>query len=185
VSTKDTSADKTLFNSLIAAADDSGKDLTGLNAYLAATSVPNASMRVVLTVRLTRLRRPMRPMRRTRPTASNAANLGGSPPSAYRSSVLWARVAPTGTLTDGSGTVSASRTGTGNYQVVFNRSVVKCAYEATIGSSLESNGNWNDNGPGQIFTEPRSGNPNAVFVATTASGSATSADNCFHLAVIC
>jgi hypothetical protein len=38
----DTTADKSLFQTLFAAADDSGKDLAGVNTYLAATAVPNA-----------------------------------------------------------------------------------------------------------------------------------------------
>lgn len=133
--------------------------------------------------------------------ATNATNLGGSPASAYQQKILWARVAPDGTLTAGSGAMSAGQLATaggqpatGEYEVTFNQPVTGCAYEATIGSSLENNSNnVNDNGPGQIFTEPRNGNPNGVFVETlppapvynSTTKTWGGANNAFHLVVIC
>jgi hypothetical protein len=124
--------------------------------------------------------------------AINAANLGGSPASAYQQKVLWARVAPDGTLTASSGATSSGLLATGDYEVIFNRPVTGCAYEATIGSSVLSNDTFNDAGAGLIYTEPRKDNPNGVFVATFAPAItktnnvfATPADNAFHLAVMC
>ncbi len=125
--------------------------------------------------------------------AADADNLGGSPASAYQQKVLWARVAPDGTLTAGNGATSSGRFQTGEYEVIFDRPVTGCAYEATIGSSLASNNTFNDNGVGLIYTEPRQDNPNGVFVATfipavlanKATNNTIPFDNAFHLTVIC
>jgi hypothetical protein len=126
--------------------------------------------------------------------ATNADNLGGSPASAYQQKILWARVAPDGSLTAGSGATSSGLLATGDYEVIFNRSVAGCTYEATIGSSLISNNTFNDNGAGMIVTEPRQDNPNGVFVETfvstpvlnkTTNLYANPSDNAFHLVVIC
>ena len=126
--------------------------------------------------------------------AANADNLGGNPASAYQQKILWARVAPDGTLTAGSGATSSGLLATGDYEVIFNQSVAGCAYEATIGSSLVSNNTFNDNGAGMIMTEPRQDNANAVFVGTfvstpnlnqTTNLFANPSDNAFHLVVIC
>ena len=121
----------------------------------------------------------------TVPSAGNANALGGAPATAYQSRILWAKVAPDGTLSAGNGATSSGILKTGQYEVTFNRSVSACAFEATIGSSLVSNSFFNDNGQGQIYTEPRSGNPNAVFVAIFDKYGTTFANNAFHLAVIC
>jgi hypothetical protein len=124
--------------------------------------------------------------------AGNAANLGGSPASAYQQKILWARVAPDGTLTASNGATSSGRLGIGDYEVIFTRPVTGCAYEATIGSSLISNNTFNDAGQGEIYTEPRQDNPYGVFVATfipagvvNKANNAIPADNAFHLTVIC
>jgi hypothetical protein len=121
--------------------------------------------------------------------ATDADSLGGSPASAYQQKILWARVAPDGTLTAGSGATSSGLLATGDYEVVFDRPVTGCAYEATIGSSLVSNNNFDDAGAGLIYTEPRKNNANGVFVATLAVStkpvSVNATDNAFHLTVIC
>ncbi len=132
--------------------------------------------------------------------ASDADALGGSPAAAYQTKILWARVGPSGTLTAGSGATSSGQlVGTtgklipGQYEVDFDRQVTNCAYEATIGSSLENNDNLvDDNGPGLIYTEPRANNADAVFVATfkpnpskDLTGAYIGTNNAFHLAVIC
>ena len=90
----------------------------------------------------------------TVPTATNAGHasdadaLGGSPASAYQAKILWARVGPSGTLTAASGATSSGQLVDtkgklipGQYEVDFDRPVTDCAYEATIGSSLENNTN--------------------------------------------
>ncbi len=121
----------------------------------------------------------------TVPSAANANSLGGVPASGYQQQILWARVAPDGTLTTGRGATSSGFLGTGEYEVNFDRAVTGCAYEATIGSSLVSNSEFNDNYQGEIYVEPREGNPNAVFVATFNHSGSSPANNAFHLAVIC
>ena len=126
--------------------------------------------------------------------ATNADELGGNPGSAYQTKVLWARIAPDGTLTTGSGAVSSGLLQTGEYEVIFNRAVTGCAYEATPGSSLVTNSDVVDDlqRPTFIRTEPRTGNPNGVFVAVYDGAKAASEsptndleNNAFHLAVIC
>ncbi len=134
----------------------------------------------------------------TVPSAVNASHattadaLTGNPLSAYQSKVLWARIAPDGTLTAGSGAVSSGLLQTGEYEVIFNRAVTGCAYEATPGSSLVTNSDVVDDLQRATFirTEPRTGNPNGVFVAiydgTTIGGTKNAlVNNAFHLAVIC
>lgn len=124
----------------------------------------------------------------TVPSASNASNsdaLGNAPATSFQQKILWARVAPDGTLTAGSGTISSGILATGLYEVIFNRSVTGCAYEATIGSSVVSNNLFNDQGEGDIYTEPRKDNPNGVFVAISNAAGTKAMDNAFHLAVIC
>ncbi len=117
--------------------------------------------------------------------ASDADNLAGSPASAYQQKILWARVAPDGSLTAGSGATSSGLLQTGDYEVIFDRPVTGCAYEATIGSSLFSNNAFNDQAQGEIYTEPREDNPDSVFVATFNKAGANASNNAFHLAVIC
>ena len=101
------------------------------------------------------------------------------------------RIAPDGTLTTGSGAKSSGLLPTGEYQVIFNRAVTGCAYEATPGSSLVTNASVDDDlqRPTFIRTEPRLGNADGVFVAvydgTKTSTSGVPVDNAFHLAVIC
>ena len=116
--------------------------------------------------------------------ATDADQLGGNPSSSYQTKILWARIAPDGTLTTGSGAVSSGLLQTGEYEVIFNRAVTGCAYEATPGSSLVTNTNEVDDLQRATFirTEPRTGNPNGVFVAIYDSkiGNAL-VNNAFHL----
>jgi hypothetical protein len=120
-------------------------------------------------------------------SATNASELAGSPGSAYQSKILWARIAPDGTLTTGSGAVSSGLLQTGEYEVIFNRAVTGCAYEATPGSSLVTNSDVVDDlqKPTSIRTEPRTGNANGVFVAIYDGATHALENNAFHLAVIC
>ena len=72
-------------------------------------------------------------------TAANAEKLGGQPPSAFvpKNDLLWAIVNEGGTLVGGSGAVSATKLGTGNFRVTFNRTVTTCA---TSGTATDING---------------------------------------------
>ena len=74
--------------------------------------------------------------------------------------------------------------------MTFNRAVTDCAYEATPGSSLVTNTDVVDDLQRATFlrTEPRTDNPDAVFVAVYVSKTGNlfgPVDNSFHLAVIC
>lgn len=76
--------------------------------------------------------------------------------------------------------VSAQRLARGQYEVVFNRNVSRCAYVATIGDPGD------DVVPpaGEISVAGRFGDDNAVFVATYNSNGSP-ANRGFHLAVHC
>jgi hypothetical protein len=88
----------------------------------------------------------------------------------------WAIVMANGTLVRGLNTTSAANLGSpGNYEVVFNRNVSQCAYQATVTQSTVG---------AEIGAEPRSTNVNAVFVTTWSSAGAP-ANMPFHLFVIC
>jgi hypothetical protein len=93
---------------------------------------------------------------------------------------LYAVVDASGTLARGHKAVSATRLGTGTYEVVFRKDVRRCAYVATIGLSGSAGASL----PGEITVVGRSGNDRGVFLTTHSSGGA-SADLGFHLAVHC
>jgi hypothetical protein len=91
----------------------------------------------------------------------------------------WAVVESDGTLQRGSA-VSAAQINTGQYEVVFNRNVRKCAYIGTLGKT-DSVSNAD---AGQIGVVGRDGNVKGVWVQTfDSAGTATDAD--FHLVVLC
>ena len=93
---------------------------------------------------------------------------------------MYAVVNANGTLARGRNAVSATRLGTGAYEVVFRKDVRKCAYLATIGLSGSAGASL----PGEITVVGRSGNDRGVFVTTHSSGGAA-ADLGFHLGVLC
>jgi hypothetical protein len=92
---------------------------------------------------------------------------------------LWAVVTDTGTLTRQNGATGANRLGGGDYEVVFDRDVTKCAFAATLGQADAT-----DPPAGEIGASLRAGNANAVRVVTRASDG-TQADRPFHLTVTC
>jgi hypothetical protein len=84
-----------------------------------------------------------------------------------------------GAVVRGRGAASASKTGAGQYQVVFDADVHNCAYFATLG----------DPGAGlppigEIGTGSATGNANGVVVVTRDSTGAN-VDRPFHLTVSC
>jgi hypothetical protein len=89
-------------------------------------------------------------------------------------------VAATGTLSRGSGTTSTSRTGEGQYQVVFNADVKACTYFATLGDVADG-----APPPGEIAVSSLAGNANGVLVVTRDSAGTTTVDRPFHLIVSC
>jgi len=86
---------------------------------------------------------------------------------------LWAVINASGTSARGAGLTGSVKLTTGQYEVVFDRDVTGCSYQATLSADH-----------GEIYAQPRSGVPNGVFVGTfTSAGGA--ADRAFHLAVFC
>ena len=89
-------------------------------------------------------------------------------------------VAAAGTMARNHGATSATRTGEGQYQVVFDADVKSCAYFATLGDPA-------DGAPpaGEISVGSMAGNANGVLVVTRDSTGATTVDRPFHLIVSC
>lgn len=109
--------------------------------------------------------------------AADADKLDGQDASAFLQTTQfgWGTVLANGTFVRGVHATSSARLGLGNYEVIFDRNVSQCAYQATIGGSTVG---------AMIGAEPRSTNANAVFV-TTWTSTGTPADQPFHLFVIC
>jgi hypothetical protein len=84
-----------------------------------------------------------------------------------------------GTLARGAGVVSVSSVSTGQYQVIFNRKVNRCAFEATLGNPHAGTPPF-----GQIGVAVRFHNKHAVFVQTEDSAGTFTPLN-FHLIVVC
>ena len=93
----------------------------------------------------------------------------------------WAVVSSTGTLARGSAhVVSVSHLATGAYEVIFDKSVAKCAFIVTPGTT----GAGTVGNPGAITMAGRAGNKAGVFIHTMDRLGA-SVDQSFHLAVNC
>ena len=82
-----------------------------------------------------------------------------------------------GALVRGRGITSASKTGEGQYQVIFDADVHNCTYFATLGDESAAGP-----GTGQIAVTSVAGNANGVRVVTRDSAGAL-ADRSFHLIV--
>jgi hypothetical protein len=89
-------------------------------------------------------------------------------------------VSATGTLARNRGATSATRTGEGQYQVVFNADVKACTYFAALGDTA-------DGAPpaGEIAVSSLAGNANGVLVVTRDGTGAATVDCPFHLTVSC
>ncbi|HST33188.1 MAG TPA: hypothetical protein VLJ80_06665 [Solirubrobacteraceae bacterium] len=93
---------------------------------------------------------------------------------------LWSVVDKTGAqVRGGTGAVSTKSLTGGEYEVVFNRNVTKCAYVATLGDPGEGNPPI-----GMIGVATREGNPNGVFIETF-NTAGTLTNEAFQLAVFC
>jgi hypothetical protein len=88
-------------------------------------------------------------------------------------------ISSAGATVRGRGTVSSAQTGTGQYQVVFDRDVRQCVYAATLGDESAS-----APGTGQIAVTSEASNVNGVRVLTRDS-TGTAANRSFHLIVSC
>ncbi|MGH3040306.1 MAG: hypothetical protein ACRDNG_00935 [Gaiellaceae bacterium] len=93
---------------------------------------------------------------------------------------LWAVVEDDSTLVRGKRVTSVIEIGTGRTVVRFNRSVVGCAYIATLGFT----GSTGIGPPGEVSVVGEGGNARGVWVTTRDSAGAP-ADRAFHLAVHC
>jgi len=85
-----------------------------------------------------------------------------------------------GGLVRGRGTTSTTKTGEGEYQVIFDADVRNCVYFATLGHP--------ETGvppAGEIAVGPVANNANGVRVLTRDSAGAGMADRSFHLIVSC
>jgi hypothetical protein len=88
--------------------------------------------------------------------------------------VMWAVVnASPGTLKRGSHVVSVTKTSTGNYTILFDRSAATCAYAATPTLSTDAS----------IFISGQTGN--TVFVSVKNAAATAAADIDFSLIVTC
>jgi hypothetical protein len=93
--------------------------------------------------------------------------------------VLFAQIAADGTVSNSSGSVTATKLSTGTYEVDFGRPISSCAFTATQGEAGIGSA------AGAILgVTDRSGNANAVFLTTRTNANAL-ADNAFQLVVVC
>ena len=91
--------------------------------------------------------------------------------------LLAALVSSNATLTRGSGATNALSLGTGLYEVGFNRDVTQCYYSAN---------SFDPSSRVVHQLQPRSGNPNGVFLLLrTTDGTNTLANGSFYLTVFC
>src|SRR4051794_26782049 len=107
------------------------------------------------------------------PGATGAAGQPGTPGAkgdkGEPATRLWAVINVSGTTGRGSGVTGSAKLATGQYEVVFNRDVTTCSYQATMSVTQ-----------GEAVVQPRSLVPNGVFVGTYTSAGAA-ADRAFHL----
>jgi hypothetical protein len=93
--------------------------------------------------------------------------------------VRHAVISDVGAAVRGRGVASSAQTGTGQYQVIFDRDVRQCTYFATLGDESASGP-----GTGQIAVTSAASNVNGVRVVTRDSAG-TEANRSFHLLVSC
>lgn len=110
----------------------------------------------------------------------NADRVDGLDSSAF-ARPLFAVVNANGSLARGSGATSSSQPeGTGTYEVIFNRNISQCAFNATLGLA----GDTGSSPPGFVTVVGRFTTPNGVYI-TTADTAGTATNLGFHLAVTC
>jgi hypothetical protein len=89
-------------------------------------------------------------------------------------------ISEAGTIVRGRGATSATKSGDGQYQVVFDTDVHSCTYFATLGDPAAG-----APAAGEIAVGSVAGNANGVLVVTRDSAGATMVDRSFHLTVSC
>jgi hypothetical protein len=103
---------------------------------------------------------------------------------------LWAYVAANAGLQRGSHVVSTGGVpdfGIGSYEVIFDRDVRGCSYQATLGQNSYVSTAPGDRTirAGEITVYERNGQPNGVFVQVTDDAGGGQRAQEFHLAVFC
>ena len=93
--------------------------------------------------------------------------------------LMHASIGADGTLLSAAGAISASRVGTGQYEVVFDRIVVACGFTGTLGGATTFGSPI-----GMIAVSRRGGNDSAVFVVTRDEAGAV-ADLHFSVLIVC
>jgi hypothetical protein len=112
--------------------------------------------------------------------ALDASKLGQVPAAVAADGVArHAVISDVGATVRGRGVASSAQTGTGQYQVIFDRDVRQCTYFATLGDESASGP-----GTGQIAVTSAASNVNGVRVVTRDSDG-TQANRSFHLLVNC
>jgi hypothetical protein len=91
---------------------------------------------------------------------------------------LWAVLAADGSLARGSGVTSTAKVTTGSYDVVFDRDVDKCVYEATRGQP------GSGTAPGDADVALLLGNTKGIYLETR-NNTGTLTDLPSHLLVVC
>jgi len=89
-------------------------------------------------------------------------------------------ISAAGAIERGRGATSATKSGEGQYQVVFNTDVHSCTYFATLGDPAGG-----APAAGEIAVGSVPGNANGVLVVTRDSTGAAMVDRSFHLTVSC
>jgi hypothetical protein len=108
-------------------------------------------------------------------TGGAVAAVSTSGQSAASNTELWAVISSSGQILSGRGVTSASQPfGTGTYQVLFNRNVVKCAYAVTTRSPSSI-----------VFAEPRNHHKNGVYVQIENPSTSSDQNATFSLQVEC
>ncbi|MCI4064685.1 hypothetical protein MRQ36_19755 [Micromonospora sp. R77] len=118
------------------------------------------------------------PVTPARAAAAKAALKKGVSPSFINGATSFGVVSSAGTLLRSRDAVSATKFGAGQYEVIFNRSLTRAAYVATVGTTQDCC----IPPAGEISVAPRLSTPNGVFVQTYDSAG-NPADLPFHLAV--
>ena len=102
-------------------------------------------------------------------------DVGTPGPPGPKTSGLWAVVNSAGAILRGSGTVSSTNLADGAYEVIFNRDVTGCSYQATLSNTGYT---------GETQVQPRTGRKNGVYIKT-ATSSGLPEDRDFHVVVFC
>lgn len=112
-------------------------------------------------------------------TASSFVDVANDHPFVDEDEPLWAVVEADGTLARGNRVVTTGPLSGDGYEVIFDRPVDGCSYQATLGNS-----DLGEPAAGSIGVAPRLTGPNGVYVITYDDTGAVT-QRSFHLNVVC